>query len=84
MSLFSPSCKRLFILTIALCSFEFSHGSTAADDFLKAREQIIKAEEAASFGANVKLDKDEIVANECLMSVKQRELDIGEYGINST
>ncbi|XP_008216020.3 adenosine deaminase 2-like [Nasonia vitripennis] len=45
--------------------------------FFQLREEIIREERMMSFGSSLKLQGDEILANECLMATKRKELDEG-------
>lgn len=47
--------------------------------YSQLREELIREEKMLSFGSSLKLEGDEILANECLMAAKYKELDKGGW-----
>ena len=45
--------------------------------YMQIRNSIIKEENDRFFGSNLKLNEDEVTANECLMKAKEKEYDEG-------
>lgn len=50
---------------------------TQVTDYLRSRENLINKEKSEFFGANLKLSKDEVIANKYLMSAKLKDFDEG-------
>lgn len=72
----------LKICLVAWTSLCFCDGKSFKD-YLKTREDLIQEEKLMTFGAKLKLEGDEIAANDCLMAAKRKELDEGLLIISS-
>lgn len=64
------------LLLITWASLYSSYGMSFKE-YLKTRNDLIQEEKLLTFGANLKLEGDEIAANDCLMAAKFKEVDQG-------
>lgn len=63
----------LCILYICLC------GALPSKEYLKLRKDLIEEERSSSFGGKITLNKNELLANDCLMAAKRKEVDGGMF-----